>query len=739
MEKARSMMMQAKSDPKMWAEAVNTSVYLINRCPAKKIPGTTPEEVWSGKKVDLSHLRVFGSPAYAHVPSQKRRKLDAKAKELIFVGYSDTSKAYRLLDPETHNIEIARTVDFFEHRILSHQPSHSDIPEGVTSTAVLPFSNEDGEDDVASRNAEISSEDGSSDAETDDAESPDSAEFAETDYEPSVQGSDVTSVNESDPNRRYPVRNRTPNSRYNDYVMLSVNDDFEPETIEEALSCADSAKWRQAILEELKAFEINNAWTLVDKPDSKNVIKNKWVFKIKRNDKNEIIKYKARLVAKGCSQKYGVDFNETFAPVVRQSTIRLLLSIATELDLQAEHLDVATAFLNGDISEEIFMYQPDGFPIGDKNEVCKLNRAIYGLKQASRSWFLKAKNLLLDLKFKQSKHEQCVFYKNSKHSFLIVALYVDDFFLFFNDKKGADELKTALKNNFQMKDLGPISCCLGIEVKRDRRAKSMKLTQTRYINKVLSKFNMVDCKIASTPLENKCKLNPAENNIDVPFQELIGSLMYLSVCTRPDISHSVSYLSQFNLKHGKEHWLAAKRVLRYLKGTVADGLLYKSTGHTLTGFADADWGNNFDGRSFTGFSFVFGNAAVSWECHKQNSTQLSSTHAELVAITDATREAIYLKSLLNEIFSVSDKFVDRDGIILYNDSQSAQKMVLNPNNNHKKSKHIVIKYNFVKEQVDRNVINLMYLSTEQMPVDMLTKSLGATKHTFCKQVLLGSG
>lgn len=369
--------------------------------------------------------------------------------------------------------------------------------------------------------------------------------------------------------------------------------------------------WRQAIDTELASFEENQAWELVQKPENATVVQCKWVFK-KKVDCADKVQYKARLVAKGFTQKPGIDYSETFSPVVRHSTLRFLFALSVHLDLKITHLDVTTAFLNGSLTETIFMCIPDGFqkPVS-QNQVLKLKRAIYGLKQSSRVWYEKVENVLLTLGYKKSK-----FLKIKNDCKTIVALYVDDFFVFSNSDSETASLKKELSAKFRIKDLGEIKQCLGMRVAVDRDKGVITLDQEQYIDELLLRFNMKDCKPVSTPMECKLKLDKSEvKDTSLPYQELIGGLMYLAVLTRPDISFSVSYLSQFNNCFNKEHWKCAKRVLRYLKGTKCNGLSYSKVNTLeLEGFVDADWAaDTVDRKSFTGFCFSLSGSTVSWE------------------------------------------------------------------------------------------------------------------------------
>lgn len=735
LEKVRSMLADSNSQKQMWAEAANTAVYLLNRSPAKKIRGATPEEKWIGKKVDLKHLRVFGCRAYAHIPNAKRKKLDDKSKEYIFVGYSETSVGYRLLDPNNYSLKIARDVVFLEDKLSDGSSRISTAP---TTPEVIPLKlseDSDGDDNSAAAEGPHLQEENPAE---------ETSEVSVSEDENSASESTSESASESENQEsRYPTRVKRQPDRYgdcitnydSDFAMLIVSDDLEPITISEALSSARSDEWRKAMKSELEAFKSNNAWELVDKPSNKNIVKNKWVFKIKRDHNGDIVTYKARLVAKGFTQKYGVDYSETFSPVIRFTNLRLLLAMTVELDLEADHLDVETAFLNGDIDEQIFMTQPEGFiEPGSENKVCLLKKAVYGLKQSAKLWYEKAHNVLLELNFVQSKIEPCIFFKNFADSLIIIALYVDDFFVFYSNHQEAKTLKIELKKHFHIKDLGPISNILGIKVARNRSRGELKISQEQYIKKVLDRFEMSNCGTVNSPLEQNQKFSVAGEFVDVPYQQLIGSIMYLSVCTRPDISFSVSFLSQFNNTHTKEHWVGAKRVLKYLKGTKDMGIIFKKSNNPVTGFVDADWANNeSDRKSFYGYIFMLAEGPISWECQKQKSIALSSTEAEYIGICEAVKESMYIKSLCVEIFSENSSkysFLNLQmPMVIFNDNQSAIKLTENQVF-HKRTKHIHVKYHFIRDKVKNKDIKLLYMPTNEMVADMLTKSLGGKKHQF---------
>ncbi|KAJ8709817.1 hypothetical protein PYW08_000038 [Mythimna loreyi] len=520
-------------------------------------------------------------------------------------------------------------------------------------------------------------------------------------------------------------RERKKPERYG-YNVCVINEDMGEEslTYDDVMNSSEREEWCKAMEDELQSFHENEAWELVEKPSGVRVVNCKWVYKKKLNSDNSV-RFRARLVAKGFTQLEGIDYKETFSPVLKYSTLKLLFAISVNLDLSIRHFDVTTAFLNGHLDEVVYMQLPPNL----KNEnsmykVLKLKKAIYGLKQSARAWYKKAENSLLELGYKKSAYEPCLFIKLSGNITTFIALFVDDFFVFSNCTKELDYLKSQLSTSFKLKDLGELRQCLGMNVKIENG--KIFVDQKLFIEKLLSKFNMNNCKSAETPMEVNLKLEKSENLISkskYPYQQLIGSLMYLSVLTRPDISYCVSYLSQFNNSYREIHWKHAKRVLKYLSHTKCFGLLYVKNNADIVGYVDADWASDtIDRRSYTGFCFIYSGCVVSHECKKQQTVALSSTEAEYMAICEASKEAIFLKNLLHEL-------VNRDcgPIILYNDNQSAQKLSENCMY-HRRSKHIDVKFHFIREAVEKKLVKINYLSTVDMPADLFTKSLCKVKH-----------
>lgn len=718
-EKASCLLFDSGLSKCFWAEAVHTAVYLRNRCVAKGLGNKTPYEMWHNKRPNVKHIKIFGSEAMVHVPKQKRTKLDKKSQKMLLIGFCDNVKGYRLWDSIKKKVVISRDVIIIEKE---KQKIPISVSESVTD--VPPP-------------GEIQDRVGDPDPVVDEifnltSESECTGEVYDSDFEPSEGDMSQVTIPEGQSTVRRSERERRAKT-YEEYVTYSCteNTDIEdvPLTVAEALSRPDADRWREAMADEMQSFAENDAWDLVDSPNpcsGMSVVQCKWVFK-KKCDSENGLSFRARLVAKGFTQKAGIDYDETFAPVIRFSSLRLLLALSVKLDLNITHFDVKTAFLNGHLNEKVFMRQPEGFVAkGLENKVCLLKRAIYGLKQSSRVWNKRVDDVLTSLNFKKSIYEPCLYTQKEGELLTIVALYVDDFLIFSNDCKTADILENELSRHFKIKNLKEVKQFLGMRIRRSKDC--VIIDQESYINQILKRFNMTDCKSVNTPIESfdfsqDANKNESENPY---YQQLIGSLMYVSVLTRPDISFSISFLSQFNKCNTEYHWKCVKRILRYLQGTKSYCLKFSKDSSDLVGFVDSDWGSDKrDRRSYTGYVFKLSGSAISWRSTKQKTVALSSTEAEYMALCEASKEAMYLKNLLSELVDISKP------LLLYNDNQSAQKLCSNPMF-HDRSKHIDIKYHFVRNAVLDNVIEVKYLSTDNMIADILTKVLGATK--FCKFV-----
>ena len=655
MEAARCMLSQAGVPNSYWAEAVATAAYLRNRTPTRAFKiKTTPFERWYGKRPNLSHLRVFGCTAYAHIPNCQRHKLDKKAVKLHFVGYCSESNGYRLLDEATCRVVIRRDVVFNETEFIDQTTSQTNKSVRV---------------DIESGNQQATES-------TTEDPTPDSP-------------------------HEYPRRERAPPVRYgvDEYVSKAAAEDCvsEPASIEEALSSpSNSEGWKAAADAEYQSLLENKTWDLVELPSNRKTIGCKWVFKAKRGKDGKVERLKARLVAKGYTQKLNVDYDETFAPVVRFSSIRALLALSVHNGMLVHQMDVVSAFLNGTLEEEVYMDQPSHYvQEGKENMVCKLNKSLYGLKQSPRCWNMVFTSYMEEAGFIQSSADPCVFVQAEEKDLTIIAVYVDDLIIVTTSSEKMSAVKKGLETRFKMKDLGKLHYCLGISIDYDEEKGQMWLHQKHYILDLLDKYGLTEAKTALTPADVNVTLRKDDGSskaVDpTHYQSLIGSLLYCAIATRPDIAQAVGTVSKFCSAPCEAHLTAAKRILRYLKGTVSLALKYqKSCSGKLTGYSDADWGGDQDDRhSTSGNLFILSRGPISWLSKKQSVTALSTSEAEYVALSVATQEAVWLRRLLSEM-----RMCSKEPTVLKEDNQGAVAIAKNPVF-HSRTKHIDIRYHYV--------------------------------------------
>jgi hypothetical protein len=434
-------------------------------------------------------------------------------------------------------------------------------------------------------------------------------------------------------------------------------------------------EWEKAMIDEVNSLRQNKTWELVDPPKDRRVLSGKWVFKLKRGSHGEVVRHKGRWVVRGFTQEEGVDYDETFASVVKPMSYKALLAIAAALDLEIEQMDVKTAFLYGYIDHEIYVEQPHHMTDGT-TKVCKLRKALYGLKQAPRIWYQTLTNFLRTLGFEPINADLGIFVRSGVY----IAVYVDDLLIIGPSIAEIKSIKRSLRNRFQMTDLGPCSYYLGMSIRRDRQNRILYLSQEAYIHKVLHQFQMDDCTPVSTPIETSPVpenepeyICPADQRIE--YQRVVGSLMYIMLGTRGDIAYAVSMASRYLSNPGPQHVKLARRILRYLKGTKTLQLTYKGQLQMLNGFTDADWAGCRDTRRSTaGYLFNIGSGAISWQSKRQSIVALSTCEAEFMGQTQATKEAIWLRRLLNEL-NVSQ---GRAASIICGDNQGAIALSSNP-------------------------------------------------------------
>ena len=465
-------------------------------------------------------------------------------------------------------------------------------------------------------------------------------------------------------------------------------------------------------------------------PKGRKLVSSKWVFKLKEllNGKT---KYKARLVARGFSQKEGIDYTETFAPVVKYKSVRLVLAIACERNMHIHQMDVCTAFLHGKLEEEIYMTPPEGIDSGGK--VWKLEKTLYGLKQAPRCWNQRLDDFFVQKGYVQSINDFATYTKGSGKEQIIIAIYVDDLLIMSESLDIVKSAKAELTTEFEMVDFGEAQLVLGMRIKHDRTLGILTLDQENYCKKILERFNMKDCKPVSTPLVTGQKLRETRSESvkelkDTPYRSAIGSLMYLMVSTRPDLASAIGLLSRYMEGRNSTQWEAVKRVFRYVQATKEYGLKFSREGKfNLVGYCDADWGGCLDTRrSTTGYVFLLGGGAVSWSSKRQQSVALSSCEAEYVAAAQAAKEGRWLFNFLTEIGIPITKPLQ-----VYSDSQSALALMRNPVY-HERSKHIDMKFHYIRDEIRSKEMKFLYVQTSNQVADSLTKAVPKEKVDFCR-------
>uniref|UniRef100_A0AAV1U342 Polyprotein n=1 Tax=Peronospora matthiolae TaxID=2874970 RepID=A0AAV1U342_9STRA len=724
-EMTRCMLKESGLDKSYWCEALMTAADIRNILPNASNKNSRPHEMVFRKVPRIDHMRVFGAQCYAYVAKEKRKKLDDSGVRCLFLGYEKDQKAYRLLNADDGSIVISRSVTFAEHSVSKTTKSRDTrvfdvIEEEESVEASLP----DDEDIPAPvteeelrtppLRAQNSSHHGPSDRPSDTiptraSSTPGRNGEEEWMVRPVRKKRGVVRYEQEFPSHRRGRFNLDDyEGDFDSFYCFSAEEDGEQaSSYQEVMKSSYKEQWLQAMKSEMKSLEEHSTWKLVDMPPGKKAVGWKWVFKIKRDPSGEIIKFKARLVSKGLTQRPGIYYNETFAPVARKESISTVLAIAAAEDLEAENVDVDTAFLYGEVEEEIYMDQPDGFEDeGSPTKKCLLQKALYGTKQAARQWNNKLSQHLDNQGFKSSTADPCVYTKEHIAS-----------------------IKNSLMEDFSIKDLGDLKYCLGIEIHRKREDGTIKMNQKAYIKRLSEKFGVENCKDVHTPADSNSKLiKMGQEEAFVPkypYRELVGVLMYIATCTRPDIAHAVGEVAKFFERYDKSHWTAAKRILKYLKTTQDLSIVFSGINKgELIGFADANWAGDLDTRrSTTGYVFFLNGSVISWNSERQPTVATSSTEAEYMSLYSATQEAIWLRGLLKDL-----NYCAKNATTIFQDNQGCIALAKNPVY-HSRTKHIDVKFHFLRVKVSSAVIALEFKPTEEMVADGFNKALPRDKHS----------
>ncbi|GJY72006.1 retrovirus-related pol polyprotein from transposon TNT 1-94 [Tanacetum coccineum] len=741
-EAARTMLIYAKALLFLWAEAVATACYTQNRSIIRLRHGKTPYELLHDKLPDLSFFHVFGALCYPTNDSENLGKLQPKADIGIFIGYAPTKKAFRIYNRRTRRIIETIHVDFDELTAMASKHSSSGpalhemtpatissglVPNPPPSTPFVPPSRSDSDllfqpmfdelltplpsvdypatkvvapiHEVVAPVPAVSTGSPSSTNVDQDAPSPSHSQTT-PETQPPVIPNDVEEDNHdievahmgNDPKwtKDHPLENiigelaRPVSTRLqlHEQALFCYYDAFltavEPKTYKDALT---QACWIEAMQEELNEFERLEVWELVPRPDKVMVITLKWIYKVKLDELGGILKNKARLVARGYRQEEGIDFEESFAPVARLEAIRIFLAFAAHMNMVVYQMDVKTAFLNGNLREEVYVSQPDGFVDKDNpNHVYKLKKALYGLKQAPRAWYDMLSSFLISQDFSKGSVDPTLFIRRDGKELLLVQIYVDDIIFAASTPELCDLFSKIMCSKFKMSMMGKISFFLGLQISQNPRG--IFINQSKYALESLKKYGFDSCDPVDTPMVEKSKLDEDKEGKAVDpshYRGMIGTLLYLTA-SRPDLQFAICMCARYQARPTEKHLNAVKRIFRYLKGTVHRGLWYpKDSSIALTAFADADHAGCQDTRRSTSGSMqLLGDRLVSWSSKRQKSAAISSTEAEYIAL----------------------------------------------------SKHIDIRFHFIKEHVENGVIELYFVNTEYQLADIFTKALGRNRIKF---------
>lgn len=722
---ARSLLKGRSVPAEFWGEAVVMAVYLLNRAPTKSLAGRTPYEAWHGKKPTVEHLRTFGCVAHVKTVKPHLKKLDDRSVKMVLLGYEPGAKAYRVFDPVARRVHVTRDIVFDEAAQWDWSAWSEDDDSSMNHDGGLSEFMVAGEYMAgAEEHAEGSSEP-TTPAATAGSTSPEQVEFA-------TPPNDAEEFLDADHDEEEMVRFRTldnvlgpcspPGLAERDVEQgeLMFASAEEPATFKEA---EQNPCWIQAMKEEMKSIEENKTWSLVDLPAGHSPIGLKWIFKVKRDEHGAVVKHKARLVAKGYVQRPGIDFEEVFAPVARLESVRLLLAYAAQEGWEVHHMDVKSAFLNGELNEVVYVAQPQGFvSAGAEHKVLKLRKALYGLRQAPRAWNSKLDSSLISLGFSKSSAEHGVYTRGAGAARLVVGVYVDD--LIITGGAGIGKFKLEMKRLFKMSDLGLLSYYLGLEVRQT--ADGISIGQAAYAAKLVERSGMAGCNPCAAPLEARIKLSKKSETPladATEFRSLVGGLRYL-VNTRPDIAFAVGFVGRFLEQPHEEHRGIVKQIMRYVAGTLDYGLVYgraqlMKDGSQLIGFSDSDHAGDIDDRKSTsGVLYYLGNSPVTWQSNKQKVVAQSSCEAEYVAASSGARQGVWLARLLKDLVGSEVRTP-----VLKIDNKSAIDLCKNPVH-HERSKHIDTKYHYIRDCVEKKKIIVEQISTKDQLADTLTKPLG---------------
>ncbi|GJW46456.1 retrovirus-related pol polyprotein from transposon TNT 1-94 [Tanacetum coccineum] len=686
-EMSRTMLNEQSIPQKFWCNVVDTSTYILNRILIRPILGKTPYEIFRGRKPSLEYFKVFGSKCFILNTKDYLTKFDPKSYEGVFLGYSQNSKAYVVLNKHTMKVEESLNVTF---------------DESPPPTKLSPLVDDDvGEEEAIENNTKVVN---NSNKEDESIEFDEVVNIKESKDHPLEQV--IGNLNQRT------LRSQAQNHS-NFFCFIST---MEPKNVNEALG---DESWVIAMQEELNQFVANDVWDLVPLPMSQTVIGTKWVFRNKLDENGIVSRNKARLVAQGYNQQEGIDYDETYAPVARLESIRILLAIACANDFKLYQMDVKSAFLNGFINEEVYVAQPLGFIDFEKpNYVYKLKKALYGLKQAPKAWYDRLKAFLLKHEYSMGMVDNTLFTKKFKSHLIIVQIYVDDIIFGSTCQNLCDDFAKIMHDEFEMSMMGELNFFLGLQIKQ--MEDGIFFNQSKYIKEMLKKFGLEDSKPTKTPMSTEIKLtkdDEADSVDSSKYRGMIGSLLYLTA-SRPDIMFSVCLCARFQENPKTTHLEAVKRIFRYIRGTIHLGLWYpKGTGIETIVYADSDHAGDYVDQKSTNDVCTFMECCLtSWFAKKQMALAISTTEDEYVSARKACQQALWMKHAL------IDYNIRLDDVSIMCNNKGAINLSRN-HVQHSRTKYIEIRHHFLHDNVQKGNISIEKVASEDNIVDILTKPL----------------
>lgn len=689
-EHATSILVSSGLPKFLWDEAVNCTVYVLNRTMNYK--NVVPYNEWFNKKANVNNLIVFGSYGKA-LNDDKVGKFESKATDVYMVGYQG-DHIYRCYLPNKREVHLISAVKFDEiakcRSVAYEIPGDNFVSEPSTSL-------------VAEKNDDDQDEDASGDGDDDVPR----------------RGRPLGSQNKT-----YEVNQERLNSLRPRNVIGVVAAGTEPLTFDDAVDSEESMKWFQAMTSEMNSLIENKTFTLVDPPNNNPVITSKWIYRIKSDGR-----YKARLVARGFQQQHNVDYFDTYAPVISFDVVRWFFSIVASYDMELLQFDFTTAFLNGLLKEDIFMYQPCGYDDGS-GRVWKLNRGLYGLKQAPRAWNERFHSAITEFGFVNCALDNCLYFKRIENRLILLILYVDDGFVASINKVDLLTVYGFLKSKFKINIVNDCTF-LGIKYVRNRTEKIIYLDQSKYIKQKLDQFGLSNCKSVPSPIVSG-SLNETFSDVieNYPYRQAVGSLLYVAVKTRPDILFAVSYCSKFLEKPNSTTIKIVKRIFRYLKGTIDYKLKFGgSSSLSFRAYSDADLGGDRENRKSTTGYLVWLNGPIIWKSKQQRCVVDNTCESEFIAAAQCCKDVKFVKnicSIVNIEINVPTLFIDNQSTVatIVADCISSR------------LRHINLKYHLIRQMSQNEELTVEWIESSNQMADIFTKALSISsfKH-FCKLIM----